>query len=150
MTCNYRWRFAYGPEDYRIVSGTVLGGCSRRVRARFRPRRIWAAPVDGVPRVEARDGVGAECRLRWYDPRRPSKPPTPRRVRPRAGRLCAAPGGRPSTALTAPSMRGAQGGPRRVVMGEPPILIDEWQRMPFVWDLVRRAVDERPDRAGSC
>ncbi len=31
--------------------------------------------------------------------------------------------------------------PRRLVQGRPPILIDEWQRLPESWDLVRRAVD---------
>lgn len=31
--------------------------------------------------------------------------------------------------------------PSRVVTGEPPILVDEWQRLPAVWDIVRRAVD---------
>jgi predicted AAA+ superfamily ATPase len=30
----------------------------------------------------------------------------------------------------------------RVVAGEPPVLIDEWQRIPASWDLVRRAVDD--------
>ena len=34
--------------------------------------------------------------------------------------------------------------PRRVVTGEPPVLIDEWQRLPGAWDLVRRAVDADP------
>ena len=34
--------------------------------------------------------------------------------------------------------------PRRVAAGEPPVLIDEWQRMPVSWDLVRRAVDADP------
>ncbi len=34
--------------------------------------------------------------------------------------------------------------PERLVTGEPPILIDEWQRMPYSWDLVRRAVDRDP------
>ena len=34
--------------------------------------------------------------------------------------------------------------PRRVVTGEPPVLIDEWQRLPGSWDLVRRAVDDNP------
>jgi predicted AAA+ superfamily ATPase len=29
----------------------------------------------------------------------------------------------------------------RVTEGEPPVLIDEWQRLPEVWDRVRRAVD---------
>jgi uncharacterized protein len=29
----------------------------------------------------------------------------------------------------------------RVVNGEPPVLIDEWQRLPAIWDKVRRAVD---------
>lgn len=29
----------------------------------------------------------------------------------------------------------------RVVNSEPPILIDEWQRLPAIWDMVRRAVD---------
>ncbi len=32
-------------------------------------------------------------------------------------------------------------GPDRLVEGVPPILIDEWQRLPESWDLVRRAVD---------
>ena len=31
--------------------------------------------------------------------------------------------------------------PERLVSGDPPILIDEWQRMPLSWDLVRRSVD---------
>lgn len=32
--------------------------------------------------------------------------------------------------------------PRMITEGEPPILIDEWQRFPPSWDVVRRAVDE--------
>lgn len=36
----------------------------------------------------------------------------------------------------------AAAGPARLVTGEPPILLDEWQRMPESWDLVRRAVDD--------
>ncbi len=32
--------------------------------------------------------------------------------------------------------------PGRLVSGEPPVLIDEWQRFPTSWDLVRRAVDD--------
>ncbi len=32
--------------------------------------------------------------------------------------------------------------PQRLLNGEPPVLIDEWQRLPVSWDLVRRAVDE--------
>ena len=31
--------------------------------------------------------------------------------------------------------------PSRLITGEPPIVIDEWQRYPASWDLVRRAVD---------
>lgn len=31
--------------------------------------------------------------------------------------------------------------PTRVAVGTPPILIDEWQRVPATWDAVRRAVD---------
>ena len=34
--------------------------------------------------------------------------------------------------------------PERVVAGDPPVLIDEWQRLPASWDLVRRAVDADP------
>jgi len=34
--------------------------------------------------------------------------------------------------------------PRRLVDGDPPVLIDEWQRVPTSWDLVRRAVDDDP------
>ncbi|MDQ3630124.1 MAG: ATP-binding protein, partial [Actinomycetota bacterium] len=32
--------------------------------------------------------------------------------------------------------------PTRLLDGERPVLIDEWQRLPEVWDLVRRAVDD--------
>ena len=32
--------------------------------------------------------------------------------------------------------------PELVLAGKPPILIDEWQRVPQTWDIVRRAVDE--------
>ncbi len=34
--------------------------------------------------------------------------------------------------------------PRRLLAGAPPILIDEWQRLPMSWDLVRTAVDDDP------
>lgn len=34
-----------------------------------------------------------------------------------------------------------QAQPARLLSGSPPILIDEWQRYPASWDLVRRAVD---------
>ena len=36
----------------------------------------------------------------------------------------------------------AQADPGRLLNGAPPVLIDEWQRLPQVWDLVRRAVDD--------
>jgi predicted AAA+ superfamily ATPase len=32
--------------------------------------------------------------------------------------------------------------PARLLQGDRPVLIDEWQRVPQTWDLVRRAVDE--------
>jgi len=35
----------------------------------------------------------------------------------------------------------AEADPERVLSGTPPLLIDEWQRVPAVWDAVRRAVD---------
>jgi predicted AAA+ superfamily ATPase len=35
----------------------------------------------------------------------------------------------------------AQADPERIVAGATPVLIDEWQRLPESWDLVRRAVD---------
>ncbi|MCY4279331.1 MAG: DUF4143 domain-containing protein [Acidimicrobiaceae bacterium] len=34
--------------------------------------------------------------------------------------------------------------PERLTSGEPPVLIDEWQRLPASWDVVRRAVDADP------
>lgn len=34
--------------------------------------------------------------------------------------------------------------PSRILEGPTPILLDEWQRVPESWDLVRRAVDEDP------
>ena len=36
----------------------------------------------------------------------------------------------------------AEADPARVLSGTPPLLIDEWQRVPAVWDAVRRAVDQ--------
>ncbi|MCA1680031.1 MAG: DUF4143 domain-containing protein [Actinobacteria bacterium] len=36
----------------------------------------------------------------------------------------------------------AKADPARLLEGERPVLIDEWQRLPEVWDLVRRAVDD--------
>lgn len=38
--------------------------------------------------------------------------------------------------------------PKRLLHGEEPILIDEWQRFPASWDMVRRAIDDdaRPSR----
>ncbi|MHB8717453.1 MAG: ATP-binding protein [Candidatus Dormibacteria bacterium] len=35
----------------------------------------------------------------------------------------------------------ARGEPARLLSGDRPVLIDEWQRLPETWDLVRRAVD---------
>jgi len=32
----------------------------------------------------------------------------------------------------------------RVLSSPPPVLLDEWQRLPAIWDAVRRAVDEDP------
>ncbi len=37
-----------------------------------------------------------------------------------------------------------RGAPERITTGDPPILVDEWQRLPASWDLVRRAVDRDP------
>ncbi|MCY4516150.1 MAG: DUF4143 domain-containing protein [Acidimicrobiaceae bacterium] len=39
------------------------------------------------------------------------------------------------------------GDPSRLTKGEPPVLIDEWQRYPASWDLVRRHVDDRTKRS---
>ena len=36
----------------------------------------------------------------------------------------------------------AEADPRRLLDDDKPILVDEWQRLPETWDLVRRAVDE--------
>jgi predicted AAA+ superfamily ATPase len=36
----------------------------------------------------------------------------------------------------------ARSDPARLLEGTAPVLIDEWQRLPEVWDLVRRAVDD--------
>jgi uncharacterized protein len=40
----------------------------------------------------------------------------------------------------------ARADPGRLTSGEPPILIDEWQRLPESWDRVRRAVDDQRPR----
>ncbi|HSL82855.1 MAG TPA: AAA family ATPase, partial [Thermoanaerobaculia bacterium] len=38
----------------------------------------------------------------------------------------------------------AEADPARLAQGRIPILVDEWQRVPESWDVVRRAVDEDP------
>lgn len=44
--------------------------------------------------------------------------------------------------LDEPAQRAiAEADPAQVLSGEPPVLLDEWQRVPAVWDAVRRAVD---------
>ncbi|MXY04020.1 MAG: ATP-binding protein [Acidimicrobiales bacterium] len=40
-----------------------------------------------------------------------------------------------------------RGDPERLLAGSPPILIDEWQRYPDSWDMVRRRVDTDPGTA---
>lgn len=44
----------------------------------------------------------------------------------------------------------AEAEPSRLLDGEPPVLLDEWQRLPTVWDLVRRRVDDGARPAASC
>ena len=34
--------------------------------------------------------------------------------------------------------------PTVILTDQPPVLVDEWQRVPAVWDAVRRSVDDRP------
>ena len=36
----------------------------------------------------------------------------------------------------------AEAAPERLLGGARPVLLDEWQRVPTVWDAVRRAVDD--------
>lgn len=38
----------------------------------------------------------------------------------------------------------ARADPTRLLLGDTPVLLDEWQRVPEVWDAVRRAVDDDP------
>ncbi len=44
--------------------------------------------------------------------------------------------------LDGPAGEVAAADPRVVLTGERPILIDEWQRVPTTWDVIRRAVDD--------
>jgi uncharacterized protein len=44
--------------------------------------------------------------------------------------------------LDGPAGQVVRADPQLVLRGEPPILIDEWQRVPATWDVVRRAVDD--------
>ncbi|MGD0272664.1 MAG: DUF4143 domain-containing protein [Gaiellaceae bacterium] len=53
-------------------------------------------------------------------------------------------------ALDDPAQRGVTiADPKRLLDGPAPVLIDEWQRVPESWDLVRRAVDAPGARPGS-
>ncbi len=44
--------------------------------------------------------------------------------------------------LDGPAGQVVEANPQLVLRGEPPILIDEWQRVPATWDVIRRAVDD--------
>jgi predicted AAA+ superfamily ATPase len=44
--------------------------------------------------------------------------------------------------LDGPAGQVVAASPQLVLAGEPPILIDEWQRVPATWDVIRRAVDD--------
>lgn len=44
--------------------------------------------------------------------------------------------------LDGPAGQVVEADPQLALSGEPPILIDEWQRVPATWDAVRRAVDD--------
>lgn len=44
--------------------------------------------------------------------------------------------------LDGPAGQVVAANPELVLAGEPPILIDEWQRVPATWDVIRRAVDD--------
>jgi len=51
--------------------------------------------------------------------------------------------------LDTPAQRAiAEADPNQILSGEHPVLIDEWQKVPAVWDAVRRAVD-RGSKPGS-
>ena len=43
-----------------------------------------------------------------------------------------------------PTLQIASAAPQRLIEGPTPILIDEWQRFPASWDIIRHAVDEAP------
>jgi uncharacterized protein len=49
---------------------------------------------------------------------------------------------RTSYRLDGPAGQVVAASPELVTSGEPPILIDEWQRVPATWDAIRRAVDD--------
>jgi uncharacterized protein len=40
--------------------------------------------------------------------------------------------------------------PGRLDRAQPPVLVDEWQRFPTVWDWVRRSVDRDPTPGRFC
>lgn len=40
--------------------------------------------------------------------------------------------------------------PSRVFQSEPPVLIDEWQHLPAIWDLARRQADDARNAPGLC
>lgn len=42
-----------------------------------------------------------------------------------------------------------QADPQSLLRPARPLLIDEWQKVPAVWDVLRRAVDEDPPEASS-
>jgi len=46
-----------------------------------------------------------------------------------------------------PTLQIARAAPQRLTEGPTPILIDEWQRLPTSWDVIRRAVDNDPSQA---
>jgi predicted AAA+ superfamily ATPase len=48
-------------------------------------------------------------------------------------------------ALDRPDVRDlARADPARLIAADPPVLLDEWQQLPELWDLVKRAADDNP------
>lgn len=52
--------------------------------------------------------------------------------------------------LDGPAGQVATANPQVVLSGQPPVLIDEWQRVPAVWDAIRRAVDDGTPPGSFC
>ncbi len=98
-----------------------------------RPNQPWPAKLNGMVAERVMESDGGLAAIAVEGPKGVGKTRTAKRR------------GAPFFDLSEPAtLELVQGEPARVTTAQTPVVIDEWQCFPPVWDVVRRAVDDDP------